>query len=496
MVKHQSLQEKIIKGSLLTLLLSLLGSFFAYLIRIFYSHNLTVENYGLFYATFGIFSIIAGYSDLGFGYATVYLLPKYLKLKNYSKAWNIFLYGQIMSLTMSFLLILVLITSAPFIAKYYLKVPGSENLIYIFCIYQIAFTLLGGLIQIFTGMQKVKYYSSITVVRWFLTFTFSVIFFLFDFPHITFFALAWALGHVITAIIFLLLLIYKHKYLSKNKIIWDSKIFKQMFSLAYPVIFENFVISTMIFADTFLLTLMRGVREVGIYNIIYPLTMISIILLAPINNLILPLVSHLMEGEKEKLKFLMGRILEIAPFVGIYFSLFLMIFPSSIVGLIFGQKWLGLVELPLVLLSLGSVGFLMSEILGTITIGTGKIRDRLKANAVISAFSITLDIILIWKFGVMGVVITNSLARSALTFWCIRIIKSSVAFKLPLKFYLKLLIFSIIIFSIVKLTGFSPKNLLELMVGGVIYTIIFIVIGFVLKIYDKKLLLMILPAKK
>lgn len=496
MSKSQSLQERVIKGSFITLVLTLLGSVFAYLVRILFSHTLSIEDYGLFYATFGLFSVLGGYGDLGFGYAVVYLLPKYLKIKNYSKAWNVFVHGQAISLSLSVIVSFAFILSAPMLAKYYFKVPGSENLIYIFCAYQVAFTVLSGLIQIFSGMQKEKYYSSITICRWFLTFSFAILFFLFDLPNIIYYAVAWSLGHVVTAIIFLLLFFRKNPHLTSNKIIWDFETLKHMFSYAYPVFLENLLATSMIFTETFFLTLMRGVKEVGVYNVIYPLTAVSIILFAPVNAFILPLVSHLMEGEREKIKYLVNRILEIIPFIGIYFSLFLIMFPSNIIGLVFGQKWLGLVENPITLLAIGSIFFLMSEILGTVAIGTGKIKARMKANAVLSVFSIILDIILIWKFGVMGVVITNSLARSALTIWCLRIIKSSVTFKIPFWFYLKLLTFSIVIFLTVRLIGFSPKNWFELIMGGLIYTIIFMMLGFAFKIYDRKILLMIIPAKK
>lgn len=492
----QSLQERVIKGSLITLTLTFLGSVFAYLIRILYSHTLTVEDYGLFYAVFGLLNIIIGYGDLGFGYSIVYLLPKYLKVKEYSKAWNTFIYAQAISFLMSVIAATALALSAQFLAKYYFKVAGSENLIYIFCIYLITLSILNGLIQVFTGMQKVKYYSSITVSRWFLTFVFSILFFLFDFPNIIFYAFAWAFGHIITTAIFLFLFISRHNQLTGNKIIFESVILKKMFPLAYPVLLENFIVTSMAFTEIFFLTLIKGVKDVGVYNIIYPLASIPIILLAPVNSLILPLVSHLMEGEKERISYIVNRSLEIVPFIGIYFSLFLITFPSSIVGLVFGQKWLGLIENPIVILSIGSIAFLTSEILGTIAIGTGKIKARLKANAVLAVFNICLNIILIGKLGVLGVVITYSLTRCALSVWCLKIIKTSVPFQIPFKFYLKMLIFSTTTFLTIKLLGISPKNWLELIISGIIYTIIFVFLGLILKIYDKKLLLMIIPKRK
>ena len=113
----QSLQEKVVRGSVVVLMMTLLGSFCAYLIRILLSRTLTVEDYGLFYATLSVVNIATSYIDLGFGYSIVYLIPKYIRLKNYTKAWNIYVYGQVISLTMSVAVSGTLAISAPFLAK-------------------------------------------------------------------------------------------------------------------------------------------------------------------------------------------------------------------------------------------------------------------------------------------------------------------------------------------------------------------------------------------
>src|SRR5258708_3171750 len=101
MQNPQPLKERVIKGGITVLILSLLGAVFAYLIRILFSRTLSIENYGLFYAVFGLIGMITTYSDLGFGYSVVYYLPKYIKSKEYSKAWNVFIHGQFISLSVS-----------------------------------------------------------------------------------------------------------------------------------------------------------------------------------------------------------------------------------------------------------------------------------------------------------------------------------------------------------------------------------------------------------
>lgn len=495
MLYASTLQEKILKGGIVVLALAFLGSLCAYLIRILFSRTLSVEDYGLFYAVFGLFSIITAYIDLGFGYSVVYLFPKEIKIKNYAKAWNIFIYGQAISLTMSVVASICFIISAPFLAQNYFKKPGSEILIYIFCIYLISFTVINGLIQIFTGFQKEKYYSSIAFSRWLLTLIFSFLFLKFGFSNIVYYAIALCLGHILTALIYFFLLLKKYTFLIKHKIVWQKSIFIHMLSFAFPSLMETIIVSLAVLGDSFFLTLFKGVRVVGVYNIIYPLASIPLVLINPINGLLLPLVSHLMEGEKEILKSLMEKILQVAPFIWLYFTLFTILFPSSIVGLIFGQKWVGMVEVPVTILSIGVLAMLMNGILGAITLGIGKVRAKLKMAIFTAVISIILNGFLTYYWGVLGTVIAASVMAFIVSFLFGRIISSAISFRIPYLFYTKLLFFSFIIFILVKVTGIYPKNWFELIIIGLIYSMIYVIFGYILKIYDRKLLLMILPKR-
>ncbi len=494
-IHSQTLQEKVIRGSLIALVLSFLGSVFAYLIRILYSRTLAIEDYGLFYSVVSLFLIFTAYMDLGFGYSTVYFLPKYIKQKQFARAWSSFIYSQVISLVTAIVISFFMIISASSLAKNYFRVEGSEILIYIFCIFLIAFTIMNGLIQVFSGMQKETYYSSITASRWFLTFILSLSFFILGFPNIVFFAIAWALGHLITSLFFLALLFYKHSFLTSNKIYWDKQTFKQMFSLAIPSLLETIIASIFMMTTTFFLTFFRGVTEVGVYNIIFPLASIPIVLLTPLNAFLLPLVSHLMEGEKSKLGYLMEKILQVIPLIGIYFSLFIILFPSMLVNLIFGEKWLGRVELSLSILCLGVICLLTNGVLGVIALGIGKVKERLKLAVIMAVITIPISAFFTWKWGIMGVIIITSLIGLIICILFTLMIKSAVSFRIPYFFYIKLLIFSSALYIMVRITKINPHNWIELIILGLIYTIIYIILGYMLKIYDKKLILMILPRK-
>lgn len=495
MYNPKSLKERLVKGSVITLTLALVGSIFAYLVRILLSRTLTVESYGLYYAVFGLFSIVTAYVDLGFGYAVVYLFPKLVKAKNYSKAWNVFIYGQTISITTSIIAAILFIAFAPLLAQKYFKLPGSEILIYIFCVYLISFTIINGLIQIFTGLQKEKYYSSISMFRWFFTLVLSFLFLLFGFSNVYYFAIALCLGHLLTASIFLFLLLKKYTFLIKNKIVWEKPIFKQMYSFAVPSLLETLVVSVIILGDNFFLILFKGLKEVGVYNIVYPLASIPLVLINPINGLLLPLVSHLMEGEKEMLRYLMEKILQVVPFVWLYFSLFTIIFPSTIAGLTFGQKWVGLVEIPVVILSLGILPMIMNGIFGAITLGTGKVKEKLKIAIFTAILSVIASGFFTYYYGVLGAVISGSLVAVMVCILFGKIIYSVISFQIPFLFYVKLLFFSLVIYVLVKVIGIYPQSWLELITCGFIYSIIYFILGYLLRVYDQKFISIILGKK-
>lgn len=484
MKKNQSFGQRVIRGSLITIVLTILGSVFAYLIRILYSRSLTIEDYGLFYAVLGLIGIITTYSDLGFGYAISYLVPKYIKTKKYSKAWHVYIYGQTISLTVVSIASIFLVIFAQFLAKNYFKVEGSENVIYIFCIYLITSNILNGLIQLFSGMQKEVYYSSITVSRWALTFAFSLFFLLFNNPNILLYTLSWALGHVATASIFAFLLIKKHPYLTNNKLGWEKDTFTKMRVFALPAFTESIMGFFVVMSNTFILTLFKGVKDVGIYNIIYPITSISTILFSPLNTLLLPLVSHLMEGEKDKISNLINKILQIAPFFGVYFSLFIIMFPSPTIKLIFGEKWVGLVEIPLIILAIGSVIIPLSNILGAIVLGTGKVVERLKLVTGISVVNMILNVTLISQYGVLGAVITTTIISVLSLVSFFYILKSVITIRFPFEFYLKILVASVLIYFSKSIFKIEPQNIFEFILTGAVYSLIFAAIGYYLKMID------------
>lgn len=484
MKRPQTLTERVFEGGAVVLLFAFATSPIGYLIRMFYSRTLSIELYGLFYAVLAIFGLIAAYNDLGFGFSVSYFIPKFIKKKNYTKAWNAYKYDQIIEIGTSIILSIVLILSAPWLATVFFKIAEAENLIYVFCLYLISGSFVSALKRLFIGLQLEKYYSSMQFLKLLLTLIFSYFFWLGGNPTVLHYAISWSAAYISLAMLYYALLRKKQSYLI-SRVIWDNKLFKKMATYALPTLITTTVGTLFAFTDTFLLTLFRGMKEVGIYNIVFPLASISGILLNPLNQFLLPLVSHLMEGEKEKVEHLSNAILKLLPFAGLYFALFIALFPSSTTRLIFGQKWVGLVETPLTIFALGYILVLVTNYLNTLVGGMGLAKERLKIVTICTAVNIGLSIALVFKYGVAGVLMANIAAYLLTIAFQRRLIKNNKVFlTYPFLYYLKLIAFAAISFLLVKTTNIRPSSLFQFILCGTIYTLIFFSFGLLIKAVD------------
>ena len=457
------LSEKIIKGGSIILLLSILTSPLGFFIRILYSHTLSIEMYGLFYALLAFFSLFTTFSDLGFSYSVTFYIPKYFKKKDYAKCWNLFRYNQIIILLTSISVLLILFLSSNWLAKHYFKVDHARILIRIFCIYYIAGCFVSTIEKFFIGLQQEKYYASIEFIRLFFTLAFSLLFWTLKLSDVYHYAYAWAIGYIITAVFYNFILYWKNQFLVKQ-FYFDPKLFKQMLYFAIPTLLTTSITVITSSTDVFFLTLFKGIKEVGIYNIVLPLVAISSFLLSPFKIFFLPLVSHLMEDNKNKIQKIIEMILKFIPFITFYFVLFTITFPAISIELLFGKKWIVNVELPLIILSIGYIFANLTTYLINIAAGMGYVKERLTISIILAILNLIISFVLIKNFGIVGAVISNSLIYIVSVSLYTKLINTTLPLRIPAFFYLKLVIFGGVFYSLVHILKLSPVNWLEFLI--------------------------------
>jgi len=481
----QSLTERVVKGSGVVLLFTFLGSPIGYLIRVLYSNSLSIEMFGLFYAALAFFALLSTYLDFGLGISCSYFIPKFLKKQDFSSVATIFHYTQIAELLVTLVAALFLYLSADWLAVKYFKSPSAVNLIYIFSIYLIANSIFTALNALFVGFQNEKYYASMHFFRLFFILVFSTFFWFFDFGNVLYFAATWVAGTILMVVVYYLLLARRYSFVLQ-KFHNDPSLLKRMISYGFPTLLTTSLFTFISSTDTLFLTYFHGLKDVGVYNVVLPLATLSGLFLTPINALILPLISHLMEGEESKIVYLVQSLLKLVPFIGIYFALFLSLFPGQIITTLFGAKWSGLAETSLIIFSLGFIWSPLSNFLVIILSGMGKTNERLKLSFLVAILNIILCFLLIPRFGVIGAVIANSLVYMISVVIFTKMIERFFQITYSYMFYVKLLLLVGVIFIFVKALGVNPNGLIQISIVGLLYTIPFLIFGFTQDVLDTK----------
>jgi O-antigen/teichoic acid export membrane protein len=475
--------KKVIQGGITVFIFTLLASPFGYLIRLIYSRTLSIEMYGLFFTILLLFNFINIFSDLGFGYSIIYFVPKYKKEKKFKKVWNLYVYGQIIEIITSITIAISLFFLSDYLANNYFRVEIAKNILLIFSVYLISGTFASGIMKFFTGLQTEKYYAPHQFIKTGLALLFSIGVWISGNTSINNYAIAWAASNLVTSILYLYILKKALRGVDKT-LSWDSIQLKKMYSYAYPSLLATALISLTYYLDTFMLTYFRGIREAGIIQVVIPIVSVSSLVISPVNRLILPLVSQLVDLDKKKVVTIITFILKIIPFITFYFSFFIFLYPGILTRVLFGEKWLGLVEQPLMIFSIGYIGAVLTTYLINVVGGIGEVRKRLKATFFIISSNVVLGVILISQFGVLGAVITNFAVNTISVILLIRIIKEQIDFRIPYTFYIKICSIAILILLFRNIFNLYPKNLFELIVTGSIYSIIFLIVGYKLKVID------------
>lgn len=474
------IKKRIIRGGSIILLFNTLALPIGYFIRLLYARTLSIEQYGLFYAVVSFFFILTTYNDLNLGYSVIYYLPKYLQKKDYKSCWNLYVYNQIVSVVVTLIFSCLVIFLAPFLVSHYFKVWYALPLIYAFVLFLLANSVVSSIHNVFYGLQQEEYYSLKEFLRLFFTILFSIALWLFRLDSLYSYALAWSIAYVLIAVVYVIILLKKNIYLI-NKITWDPYLAKKMLAYSLPTLVTT-VIATFATADIIFLTIIRGVKEVGIYNIILPIVSISGILLTPISSFFYPFISHLRETSKEKTSQIIGQLLRYVPFVVLYFSLFIFLFPNASVSLLFGAKWASYTRLPLQVMCIGSIFLYLFNYMSIISLGFGLVKQRLVISVITTALHIVISFALINSFGILGAVIANLIYYVISTFAYAILLRKKVVFKFPLLFYGKIVLFAGILFLLSSAMHLQPTDWPQFIGLGFLYTIIMACFALYLKL--------------
>ena len=277
-----------------------------------------------------------------------------------------------------------------------------------------------------------------------------------------YYALAFVFSYLILSLLYLILVEIKFKEL-KTPLKWKPELFKKAVKYALPTFLTSSLYIFINHIDVLFLTYFSKIESV-------------------------PLVSELADNNKQKLEILMKQLLRLIPFVGIYFALFTCMFSKGIISMMFGYKWVAQADAPLKIMALAYSISLLNIYLISVVAGLGEVKKRLWASILLFVLSIVSGIFGAKYFGIIGIILANSVLFAVSAFLMYAIISKSIKVQIPFAFYFKLMLFCTATLFSWSLFKYEPISVFEVIFSGIIYTFIMTLIALKARIVDLNLL--------
>ena len=154
-----SRERKLLFDAGLVFILGILASGLGYVIRIILAKQLSLEEFGLFFAVFSFVWFFMVFRDFGLSYSLMKFIPEFLIKKQYEKIKASILFVIFVNLFVSFLIAFLFFLFSDYLSESYFKNELSKPILLILSIFFILNTLYRVLMSIFVGFQKSQYYS-------------------------------------------------------------------------------------------------------------------------------------------------------------------------------------------------------------------------------------------------------------------------------------------------------------------------------------------------
>ena len=157
--------KKAFFGASITLIFSILAALVAYVTRVILARNLTVEQYGLFYAVFTFIIFFLFFRGLGLEQALVKYIAQF-KVNNELNAIKTSIFSVFFFQLLSSLIFATLFLAfANYLATNYFQVPIASKMIFFLVIYVIFSILFIIAKHIFQGLQQMSLFASVELTK-------------------------------------------------------------------------------------------------------------------------------------------------------------------------------------------------------------------------------------------------------------------------------------------------------------------------------------------
>ena len=482
-----NIKKNLVTGSLWIGFSLVITSLLTYLFRYVLTKTLSIEEYGLYYAIVTVFLLAIMFVDFGISPAFVKYASEYIG-KNRKKDIKLLILDYFKFKSKTGLIYIVLtVLSARILTKYYFRDESAFLLfIAISVVYLITTIFFNFLNSLFQAHQDGKNYALYEISKLIFQVIFLFIFIYFK-MGIWSAVLSILIGPLMASLIFYY--IYYTKYFPdfiKTRLEKNSELIRSVRSFAYANILFSIGGYILTYTDTYMLTYVTSLTEVGLYNVAVPTARLVMFFSGAVTIALMPLTSSLFAKKEFKLlRQLLNMIYKLSLLFFLPIGIVLVLYSDLVLKTIFSSEYL-IAKTALQILTIGMLFNLFFTINTNILNGVGKPKINYSVTAIGAILNIILNAILIPNYGINGAAFATSLSYLMMCFLSfIYVNKNLKSMNFNLNNIFKILIISVVFtFSIEYLRKaiILQNPLLEGIVVVLISGIIYLLLAMILRI--------------
>lgn len=438
-----SVLKRIVKGASIVFAMTLLNSIFGFLVRIILARNLTLSDFGFFYAVIAFFGLVGLLKNLGINQAIIKYIPEFKAQKSFDKIKTSILFAFIFSIVSSAIVGSLLLYFSSEISAGYFKDPNVNAVFRVFLIFFVVQLLVTSINSMFNAFQRplLMSYSGV-----FINLAFLLLVFFSDGMNIN--RVVWYYNGVhITVLITNFVLLLNVFNIFKYKASPYLPVAKKLVPFGAASTASTVVSHTAIRIDTIFLTFFQNLETVGIYSAITPFRTIFKIAGSSISKIFFPLTSELYgEGRTDELKVTLDKIHRYIAFLVMPLAVIFFAYTEFIINTLFGPEFVeGANAARFVVLSalIRPIGIIN---VGTIN-GLGKPIKNTQIITITGISNILLNIILIPLWSYNGAALALLINRLIL-FWATNhVLYRLIAYKYNLFYVIRIIFIGIIMYA-------------------------------------------------
>lgn len=465
--------NNIAKSSGTVLVLSFIGTVIGYLLRLFLARNLSVSDYGLFYAVLVFVGFFATFRDPDLSTALTKFVPEFMARKQLGRVKASIIFVALVQIIMGIIIVFPIFSFANYIALNFFGTAAAAIPLQIISLSFFVSIIMSVLQTSFQGIGKMFYYAVVEPLRLFLAFVIAAIL-------ISMGVIGAAYGYLIAPIVVSVILfigfLRSFPFL-RVKADLDKTLIKKILLFALTLFAGGLGSIALRYMDTIILTAYRSLYEVGLYQAALPTSQLLWFFIGGIGSVLLPTVSGLWgAGRKGHVSDVILILTKILFMVIVPLAVLFVAFPEIILRILFGESFTAASQ-SLQVLSIGAIFYTFFFMFGLILIAIGKPSSYIKVLLSTGAVGVVLNFSLTPSAGIIGAASATALSYVFGFFFAMFSVKKFVTIKVPVAGILKALLGGVIVlvlvYSVKTITNFSPfvEILLSAALSLIAYTL-------------------------